>query len=145
MSLLTLQMPALRPVRSSCNRARRLLVFDMIDRICQSQPNCPGHGPARLGWRGHGAGVFVCIHRAGEPKDAGRRPLRATRSSIVSRPSRPIDKTLKPREHDANSRRLKVSGSVVIHRPSHTVGYTVSAHGRQLSATDYGASANSKY
>ena len=44
MSLLTLQMPSLPdPVKVVLQPATTaLLVFDMIDRICQSQPNCTG-------------------------------------------------------------------------------------------------------
>src|SRR5262249_18985448 len=72
MSLLTLQMPALPdPVKVVLQPATTaLLVFDMIDRICKSQPNCTGvmvPALASLLARARKAGVFV-LYSTREPE-----------------------------------------------------------------------------
>ena len=81
MSLLTLQMPALPdPVKVVLQPATTaLLVFDMIDRICKSQPNCTGvmvPALASLLARARKAGVFVLYSTKGTGElkvDAGGR------------------------------------------------------------------------
>ena len=74
MSLLTLQMPALPdPVKVVLQPATTaLLVFDMIDRICKSQPNCTGvmvPALASLLARARKAGVFV-LYSTREPESS---------------------------------------------------------------------------
>jgi nicotinamidase-related amidase len=74
MSMLTLQIPALPdPVKVVLQPATTgLLVFDMIDRICKSQPNCTGvmiPALASLLARARKAGVFV-LYSTREPESS---------------------------------------------------------------------------
>ena len=92
MSLLTLQMPALPdPVKVVLQPATTaLLVFDMIDRICQSQPNCTGvmvPALAALLARARKAGVFV-LYSTREPESSKWVTERRSRSG---RPCRQVD------------------------------------------------------
>jgi nicotinamidase-related amidase len=78
MSLLTLQMPALPdPVKVVLQPATTaLLVFDMIDRICKSQPNCTGvmvPALASLLARARKASVFV-LYSTREPESSNWMP-----------------------------------------------------------------------
>lgn len=78
MSLLTLQIPALPdPVKVVLQPATTaLLVFDMIDRICKSQPNCTGiMMPALSSLLAHArnAGLFV-LYSTKEPENSNWMP-----------------------------------------------------------------------
>ena len=91
MSLLTLQMPALPdPVKVVLQPATTaLLVFDMIDRICQSQPNCTGvmvPALASLLARARKAGVFV-LYSTREPESSKWMP------EVAPAPGDPIVKS----------------------------------------------------
>ena len=104
MSLLTLQMPALPdPVKVVLQPATTaLLVFDMIDRICKSQPNCTGvmvPALASLLARARKAGVFVLTHSgAGELEvDAGGR-------SRSRRPDRQVVRSGQILQHNLTER-----------------------------------------
>ena len=92
MSLLTLQMPALPdPVKVVLQPATTaLLVFDMIDRICKSQPNCTGvmvPALASLLARARKAGVFV-LYSTREPESSNWMP------EVAPAPGDPIVKSL---------------------------------------------------
>ena len=148
MSLLTLQMPALPdPVKVVLQPATTaLLVFDMIDRICKSQPNCTGvmvPALASLLARARKAGVFV-LYSTREPESSkwmpecrsrSRRPDRQVGCSgpILQHGSR--QNAEGQGDHDADSHRLegqRLSGLYI--GRSNTAGvHRGRAHGRQLS------------
>src|SRR6476646_6579082 len=91
MSLLTLQMPTLPdPVKVVLQPATTaLLVFDMIDRICKSQPNCTGvmvPALASLLARARKAGVFV-LYSTREPESSKWMP------EVAPAPGDPIVKS----------------------------------------------------
>ena len=152
MSLLTLQMPALPdPVKVVLQPATTaLLVFDMIDRICKSQPNCTGVWcrPSPRCWRGHEKpACSSCIPLKSRRAPIGCRrslPLRAT--PVVKSVgqdrfySTDLDKTLKAKGITTLVLTgWKVSGSVVYTSVGATLrGYTVVIPtDASLAATDY--------
>src|SRR5215475_12539990 len=152
MSLLTVQMPALPdPVKVVLQPATTaLLVFDMIDRICKSQPNCTGvmvPALASLLARARKAGVLV-LYSTREPEISKWMP------EVAPAPGDPIvksyaqdrfyntdlDKTLKAK--GVTTLILtgwKVSGSVTYTSVGATLrGYTVVVPAdASLAATDY--------
>ena len=152
MSLLTLQMPALPdPVKVTLQPATTaLLVFDMIDRICKSQPNCTGimvPALASLLARARKAGLFV-LYSTKEPESS------RWMSEVAPAPGDPmvksvgqdrfyntdLDKTLKARGiTTVILTGWKVSGSVVYTSVGATLrGYTVVVPtDASLAATDY--------
>ncbi len=152
MSLLTLQMPALPdPVKVVLQPATTaLLVFDMIDRICQSQPNCTGvmvPALAALLARARKAGVFV-LYSTREPESSKWVP------DVAPAPGDPVvkstgqdrfyntdlDNTLKAKGiKTVILTGWKVSGSVVYTSVGATLrGYTVVVPtDASLAATDY--------
>jgi len=92
MSLLTLQMPTLPdPVKVVLQPATTaLLVFDMIDRICKSQPNCTGvmvPALASLLARARKAGVFV-LYSTREPESSNWMP------EVAPAPGDPVVKSV---------------------------------------------------
>src|SRR4051794_15268497 len=92
MSSVTLQMPALPdPVKVVLQPATTaLLVFDMIDRICKSQPNCTGimmPGLASLLARARKAGVFV-LYSTKEPENSNWMP------EVAPAPGDPVVKSV---------------------------------------------------
>ena len=92
MSSLTLQMPALPdPVKVVLQPATTaLLVFDMIDRICKSQPNCTGTmvpALASLLVRARKAGVFV-LYSTKEPESSKWMP------EVAPAPGDPVVKSV---------------------------------------------------
>ena len=140
MSLLTLQMPALPdPVKVVLQPATTaLLVFDMIDRICKSQPNCTGvmvPALASLLARARKAGVFV-LYSTREPESSKWMP------EVAPAPGDPIVKSYAQDrfystdleqnaegkgDHDADSHRLEGQrlGGLYIGRSD-----TAGVHGR---------------
>src|SRR5262252_11233330 len=89
--MLTLQMPALPdPVKVALQPATTaLLVFDMIDRICESQPNCTGimvPALASLLARARKAGLFV-LYSTREPESSKWMP------EVAPAPGDPIVKS----------------------------------------------------
>jgi nicotinamidase-related amidase len=152
MSLLTLQMPALPdPVKVVLQPATTaLLVFDMIDRICKSQPNCTGvmvPALASLLARARKAGVFI-LYSTREPEISKWMP------EVAPAPGDPIVKSYaQDRFYNTDLDKMlkakgittliltgwKVSGSVVYTSVGATLrGYTVVVPtDASLAATDY--------
>lgn len=152
MSLLTLQMPALPdPVNVVLQPATTaLLVFDMIDRICKSQPNCTGTmipALASLLARARKAGVFV-LYSTREPESSNWMP------EVAPAPGDPVVKSVgQDRFYSTDLDKIlkakgittlvltgwKVSGSVVYTSVGATLrGYTVVVPtDASLAATDY--------
>ena len=149
---MTLNMPALPdPVKVVLQPATTaLLVFDMIDRICKSQPNCTGvmvPALASLLARARKAGVFV-LYSTREPESSNWMP------EVAPAPSDPIvtsyaqdrfyntdlDNTLKAKGiTTVILTGWKVSGSVVYTSVGATLrGYNVVVPtDASLAATDY--------
>ena len=152
MSSLTLQMPALPdPVKVVLQPAKTaLLVFDMIDRICKSQPNCTGVMIPALGSllaRARKAGVFV-LYSTREPESSTWMPevAPAPGDAVVKSVgqdrfySTDLDKILKAKGITTLILTgWKVSGSVVYTSVGATLrGYTVVVPtDASLAATDY--------
>ena len=151
MSSLTLQMPALpHPVKVVLQPATTaLLVFDVIDRICKSQPNCTGFmvpALASLLARARKAGVFVLY--------STREPESSWMPEVAPAPGDPIVKSYgQDRFYNTDLDKMlkakgiatmvltgwKVSGSVVYTSVGATLrGYTVVVPtDASLAATDY--------
>ena len=149
---MTLNMPALpdpvRVVRKPATTA--LLVFDMIDRICKSQPNCTGvmmPALAALLARARKAGVFV-LYSTREPESSTWMP------EVAPAPGDPVVKSVgQDRFYNTDLDKMlkakgittviltgwKVSGSVVYTSVGATLrGYTVVVPtDASLAATDY--------